>query len=159
MNFTRGPKGRNWATRARRVRDKDSCWSWQAKSCLWLSAAACDAATERSRDVWTNHSKIRSPVFHVLASTKFAVRARLSPVFDALRRIRIPPSPPCSLDYRESLLLPLWRFANSGHLRGSRELGRTCKEATAMASARPIRPFFSAAENSTPTSADFQGET
>jgi hypothetical protein len=42
----------------------------------------------------SNHLQIRSLVFHALTCTNFAVRARLSPLFDVFRRIRIPPSPP-----------------------------------------------------------------
>src|SRR5580700_10351748 len=40
--------------------------------------------------------------FQGLTCIKFAVRARLSPLFDGFRRIRIPPSPPASLNCRES---------------------------------------------------------
>ena len=42
----------------------------------------------------SNHQQISWLVFHRLACTKIAVRALLSPLFDAFRRIRIPPSPP-----------------------------------------------------------------
>ena len=48
----------------------------------------------RRRVRFSNHLQISWPVFHILTCIKFAVRARLSPLFDVFRRIRIPPSPP-----------------------------------------------------------------
>ena len=45
----------------------------------------------------SNHEQISWLVFHRVTYTKNAVRALVSPLFDAFRRIRIPPSPPDSL--------------------------------------------------------------
>ena len=57
--------------------------------------AGCPILSRILRKGWAspNHWQIRLLAFHILRSTNFAVRARLSPLIDGFGRIRIPPSP------------------------------------------------------------------
>ena len=107
-----------------------------------------------SRDSSTNpsnHLQISCPVFHRLSLPKIAVRAQLSPLVDVVRRIRIPPSPPDSLDCREFLRHFPSNFANYAHFPRFPVVKSDSGERTLPTLRRITECFFSGAPLTSPT--------
>ena len=90
--------------------------------------------------------QIRCLVFYRLRCSKIAVRATLSPLFDVFRRIRIPPSPPDSLDCREITLRLAPKYVKHARFRDNSQTNRTAEKDCLPSRGLKVSPFLWRAE-------------